>query len=95
MQARNIKEKLQVLILTMPDHDISYLLFVLITKTMICHEEPIIKSRRVRWAEHVAQRGDKRKAYRILVGKPEGGRLLGRPRCRWVDNVKKNLGEIG
>jgi hypothetical protein len=33
-------------------------------------------------------------AYRILVGKPEGKRLLGRPRCRWVDNVKKDLGEI-
>jgi hypothetical protein len=39
--------------------------------------------------------GKKRNAYRILVGKPEGKRSLGRPRCRWVDNIKKNIREIG
>jgi hypothetical protein len=39
--------------------------------------------------------GEKRNAYRILVGKPEGKRPLGRPRCRWVDNIKMNLREIG
>jgi hypothetical protein len=39
--------------------------------------------------------GDTRNAYRILVGKPEGKRPLGRPRCRWVDNIKMDLGEIG
>jgi hypothetical protein len=39
--------------------------------------------------------GDKRNAYRILVGKPEGRRPLGRPRCRWVDNIKMNLRQIG
>jgi hypothetical protein len=39
--------------------------------------------------------GKKRNAYRILVGKPEGTRPLGRPRCRWVDNIKMNLREIG
>jgi hypothetical protein len=48
------------------------------------------KSRR-RWAGHVAQMGEKRNAYRILVGKPEGKRPLGRPRRRWVDNIKIDL----
>jgi hypothetical protein len=55
----------------------------------------IIKSRRIRWAGHVAGMGEKRNAYRFLAGKPEGKRPLGRPRCRWVDNIKKNLGEVG
>jgi hypothetical protein len=50
---------------------------------------------RVRWAGHVAQMGEKRNAYRILVGKLEGKRPLGRPRRRWVDNIKIDLGEIG
>jgi hypothetical protein len=44
----------------------------------------MMKSRRMRWPGHVAQMGAKRNAYRILVGKPEGKRRLGRPRCRWV-----------
>jgi hypothetical protein len=55
----------------------------------------IIKSRRMRWARHVALVGDKRNAYRILVGKPEGKRPLGRPRRRWEDNIKMDLREIG
>jgi hypothetical protein len=46
----------------------------------------IIKSRRMRWAGHVARMGDKRNAYGLLVGKPDGKTPLGRPRCRWVDN---------
>jgi hypothetical protein len=54
-----------------------------------------IKSRRMRWAGHVARMGEKRNAYRILVGKPEGRRSLGRPRRRWVDNIKMDLREIG
>jgi hypothetical protein len=49
----------------------------------------IIKSRRIRWAGHVARMGEKRNAYRLLVGKPEGKRPLGRSRLRWVD-----LGEV-
>jgi hypothetical protein len=53
----------------------------------------IIKSRRKRWAGHVARLGEKRNAYRLLVGKPEGKRPLGRP-CRWVDNIRMNLGEV-
>jgi hypothetical protein len=55
----------------------------------------IIKSRRMRWAGHVARMGEKRNAYRLLVGKPEGKRPLGRPRRRWVDNIKMDLGEVG
>jgi hypothetical protein len=54
-----------------------------------------IKSRRMRLTGHVARMGAKRNAYRILVGKPEGKRPLGRPRRRWVDNIKINIREIG
>jgi hypothetical protein len=48
----------------------------------------IIKSRRMRWAGHVARMGQKTNAYMLLVGKPEGKRPLGRPRRRWVDNIR-------
>jgi hypothetical protein len=51
----------------------------------------MIKSRRMRWARHVARMGKKRNAYRILVGKAEGKRPLGRPRRKWVDNFKMDL----
>jgi hypothetical protein len=51
----------------------------------------MIKSRRIRWARHVARMGKKRNAYRILVGMPEGKRPLGRPRSRSVDNIKRDL----
>jgi hypothetical protein len=53
----------------------------------------MIKSGRMRWAGHVARVGEKRNAYRILVGKPEGKTLLGRPRRRWVENIKIVLGD--
>jgi hypothetical protein len=55
----------------------------------------IIKSRRMRWAGHIARMGEKRTAYRVLVGKPEGKRPLGRLRRRWEDNIRMDLGEIG
>jgi hypothetical protein len=55
----------------------------------------MIKSRRMRWAGHVARMGEKRNAYRILVGKPKGKRLLRRPRHRWVGNIKMDLREMG
>jgi hypothetical protein len=55
----------------------------------------MMKSRRMRWAGHVARRGAKRNAYRILVEKPEGKRPLGRPRRRWMDNIKMDLREVG
>jgi hypothetical protein len=51
----------------------------------------IIKSRRMRWAEHVARMGEKRDVYMLLVGKPEGKRPLGRLRRRWVDNIKMDF----
>jgi hypothetical protein len=54
----------------------------------------MIKARKMRWAGHVARMGEKRNTYRLLVGKPEGKRPLGRSRRRWVDNIKMNLGEI-
>ena len=54
-----------------------------------------IKSRRMRWAEHVERRGERRGIYRVLVGKPEGKSPLGRPRRRWEDNVKMGLQEVG
>jgi hypothetical protein len=55
----------------------------------------IIKSRRMRWAGHVARKGEKRNVYRLLVRKPEGKRPLGRPRRRWIDNIKMDLLEKG
>jgi hypothetical protein len=55
----------------------------------------MIKSRRMRWAGHVARMGKKRNAYRVLVGKPEGNRPLGRPRRRWEDNIKMDIRETG
>jgi hypothetical protein len=55
----------------------------------------IIKARGMTWAGHVAQMGEKRNAYRLLVGKPEGRRPLGRLRCRWMDNIRMDLVEVG
>jgi hypothetical protein len=55
----------------------------------------VIKTRRLRWAEHVACMGESRGEYRALVGKPEGRRPLGRPRHRWEDNIKMDLREVG
>jgi hypothetical protein len=55
----------------------------------------VIKSGRMRWPGHVAHMGERSVAYRVLVGKPEGKRQLGRPRCRWENNIKMNLQEVG
>jgi hypothetical protein len=55
----------------------------------------VIKSRRMRWAGHVARMGEERGVHRVLVGKPEGMRPLGRPRRRWVDNIRMVLQEVG
>jgi hypothetical protein len=58
-----------------------------------------MKARRMRWAGHVARKGEeeekKKKAYRLPVGKPVGRRPLGRPRCRWLDNIRMDLVEVG
>jgi hypothetical protein len=55
----------------------------------------MIKSRRMRWAALVERMGEKRNTYRILVGKPEGKRPLGRPKRRWVINIKMDFRQIG
>jgi len=55
----------------------------------------VVKSRGMRWAGHVARMGQGRGVHRILVGKPEGKRPLGRPRYRWEDNIKLDLTEVG
>jgi hypothetical protein len=55
----------------------------------------VIKSRRMRWAGNVARMGEGRGVYRVLVGRPEGKRPLGRPRRRWEDNISLDLREIG
>jgi hypothetical protein len=55
----------------------------------------IIKSRRMRWAGHVARMEEKRNVYRLLVRKPAGKRTLGIPRRRWIDNIKMDLLDIG
>ena len=55
----------------------------------------VIKSRRMKWAGHVARMGEERGMYRVLVGKQEGRRLLGRPRRRWVVNIRMDLQEVG
>jgi hypothetical protein len=54
-----------------------------------------VKSRRMRWAGHVARIGEERKVYKVLVGKPEGKRPLGRPRRRWEDGIRMDHREIG
>jgi hypothetical protein len=54
-----------------------------------------VKSRRMRWAGHVAHVGEERKVYKVLVGKPKGRRPLGRPSHRWEDGVRMDLREIG
>jgi len=55
----------------------------------------VIKSRRMRWAGHVARMGEERGVYRVLVGKQEGKRPQGRPRRRWVDNIRMGLQKVG
>jgi hypothetical protein len=55
----------------------------------------IMKSRKMRWTDHVARMAEKSNAYRLLVGKAEGKRPLGRQRHRWMDNIRMDLGEVG
>jgi hypothetical protein len=65
---------------------------------MICTPPNIVwvmKSRKMRWAGHVAGVGERRGLYRVLVGKPEGKRRLGRPRLRWEDNIEMDLQAVG
>jgi len=55
----------------------------------------VIKSRRMRWIGHVAHTGERTGVYRVLVGKPERNRRLGRPRRKWEDNIKMDFQEVG
>jgi hypothetical protein len=55
----------------------------------------VVKSKRMRWAGHVARLGEGRVVHRVLVGKPEGRRSIGRPKRRWEDNIKRDLEEVG
>ena len=55
----------------------------------------VIKSRRMRWVGHVARMWERKRVYRVLMGKPEVKRPLGRPRHRWEDNIKMDLQEVG
>ena len=55
----------------------------------------VIKSRRMIWAGHVARMGERRGVHRVLVGKPDGKRPLGRPRRKWEDNIKMDLQDVG
>jgi len=55
----------------------------------------VVKSRRMRWAGHVVHIGEMKNLYRFLLGKPEGRRPLGRPRHRWLDNIRMDLPNVG
>ena len=68
---------------------------VFITKALSVYIVQVIKSRSMRWAGHVVRMGEERGVYRVLVGKPEGKRPLGRPRRRWVDNIRMDFQEVG
>jgi len=83
-----------------------YKLFLRVVSTLSHNEELndlycspnivwVIKSRRMRWAGHVACIGEERGVCRVLVGKMEGRKPMGRPRCRWVDNIRMDLQEVG
>ena len=84
-----------------------YIIIIIIIIIIIGHNEElnhlysspnivrVIKLRRMKWAGHVARMGEERGVYRVLVGKPEGKRPLGRPRRRWVDNIRMALQEVG
>jgi len=73
--------------------NLDYLLIIIIRGDSSCNIMRVIKSRRMRWAGHVACMGGR--GYRVLVGKPEGKRPPGRPRRRWVDNIRLDLQEVG
>jgi hypothetical protein len=77
----------------------SHILHLLCVATFVLYSLPdivrMVKSRRMRWAGHVAHMGEDRGVHRVLVGKPEGKGPLGRPRRRWEDNVKLDLQEVG
>jgi hypothetical protein len=66
-----------------------------LTQSLLFTNVYVIKSRRMRLAGHAAHIGEGSAAYKILVGRPEGRKPLGRPRCRWDSNIKMDLQEVG
>ena len=68
---------------------------LLLCSLLIVHIVRVIKSRRMRWAGHVTRMEEGRGVHKVLVGKPEGKRPLGRPGRRWEDNIKMELEEVG
>jgi hypothetical protein len=66
-----------------------------VTCTLVHFNKYNVKSRKMRWVGHVTRMGEKRNAYSLLMGKPEGNRPLIRPRRRWVANIRMDLGEMG
>ena len=71
---------------------IFFLPLLKLVSTILCH---VTKPRRMIWAGHVARMGEEKGVYRVLVGKLEGQRPLGRPRPRWVDNIRIPKGSTG
>jgi len=76
---------------------VNYVFLLLVFIFIICSPNilRLIRSRRMRWAGHVALMGEERGVYSVLVGKPEGRRPLGRPRRRWVDNIRMDRQGMG
>jgi hypothetical protein len=70
-------------------------LFILFYFILFLLKEYTVKARRMSWAGHVARMGEKRNTYRLWVGKSEGRKPLGRPRRRWLDNIRMDLVEVG
>jgi len=77
----------------------NFYLYFKIPKMLYMYSSPnivrVVKSKRMRWAGHVARMGEERVVCRVLVGKPEGRRPLGIPRRRWMDNIRMDLQELG
>ncbi|KAJ4441929.1 hypothetical protein ANN_11792 [Periplaneta americana] len=73
----------------------SHMVFCVLRSSVLFSNQEINRERCLRWAGHVARMGESRNAYRVLVGRPEGKRPLGRPRRTWEDNIKMDLREVG
>jgi len=83
------------LVFTMLEHTALYFIYLFARKKILLVIIAVIRAKRMRWAGHVARMGEENGVYRVLVDKPEGRRPLGRPRRRWVDNIKMDLQEVG
>jgi hypothetical protein len=75
--------------------DLGHIIIIIIIINSLPSIVRVVKSKRMRWAGHVARVGEERGVHRVLVGKPEGKRPLGRPRLRWEDKIKMYVQEVG